>query len=102
MGMDNFLNLGIGNYFVPDKITNVVTEDRMVDGLWKIYFDGSCSKSGSSIWVVIEDHDTKMHPHAFKLQFECTNNEVEYEDLIQGLELAWHMRVKFLCVMGDS
>jgi hypothetical protein len=45
--------------------------------------------------------------HAFihmqsDLEFPCTNNEAEYEALIQGLTLALQMQVKYLVVTGDS
>lgn len=39
---------------------------------------------------------------SFKLQFECTNNEVEYESLIQALELEKNMGIRCLWVFGDS
>ena len=74
-GMDNFLDLGIENYTFLDEVPNVATNDQVIDGLWKMYFDGSYSKNGFGIGIVIESHDAKMYPHDFKLQFECTNNE---------------------------
>ena len=84
--MDNFLDLGLWNYVVLDDVTNVNTDDNIVDGLQRLYFDDSCSRSVPSIAMVIEGPDSKLHPHTFKFQFECTNIEVEYDALIQGLE----------------
>lgn len=43
-----------------------------------------------------------MHPHAIKLEFAYTNNEAEYEALIQGTILAQEMKIKHLSVTGDS
>jgi ribonuclease HI len=40
--------------------------------------------------------------HAIKLEFACTNNEVEYEALIQGLILAQEMNIDHLIVTSDS
>lgn len=65
-------------------------------------FDGACSKNGSCIGVIIETLKSKIHPHAFKFQFECTNNEAEYEALIKGLELTMNMGIRCLYVFGDS
>lgn len=42
-----------------------------------------------------------MHPYAFRLDFQCTNNEVEYEALIQGIEIARDLGIGNLIVMGD-
>ena len=50
--------------------------------------------------MIIESLDSKIHPHVLRLQFECTNNEVEYEDLIQGLELKRHMGIIFLYIFA--
>jgi ribonuclease HI len=43
-----------------------------------------------------------MHPHAVRLEFSCTNNEEEYEALIQGMILAQEMKIEHLVVTGDS
>lgn len=65
--MNNFLDLGLTNYAILDEIINMVMENRMIDGLWKFNFDGSCSKNDSSIGVVNEVHDSRVYPHALKL-----------------------------------
>ena len=43
-----------------------------------------------------------MKPHAYKLGFECRNNKVDYDSLIQGLELVKEMNIKSLFSFGDS
>ena len=42
-----------------------------------------------------------MKPHDYKLEFECTHNEVEYGALIQALELEKVMNIKSLSIFGD-
>ena len=100
--MDNFLDMCLGNYDIFEDITNKESTDQIVDGSQRLFFDAACSKSGSSIKVIIESLDSKIHPHAFKLQFECINNEAEYESLIQALELEKNMGIRCLWVFGDS
>ncbi|KAH9314540.1 hypothetical protein KI387_023167, partial [Taxus chinensis] len=39
---------------------------------------------------------------SFKLNFECTNNIVEYEALLLGLRIAWKYGIKDIIVKGDS
>lgn len=39
---------------------------------------------------------------AYRLEFQCTNNIVEYESLIQGLYKSIGLNVKYLQVYGDS
>jgi len=42
-----------------------------------------------------------IYPHEIRLNFPCTNNEVEYEALIQGLIPMLQMKVRDLLVTGD-
>lgn len=39
---------------------------------------------------------------SYRLEFEFTNNVVEYETLIQGLKKTISLEVKYLKVFGDS
>ena len=64
-GMDNFLDMGFGNYDVLQDINNVKSIDQIINGSWKLYFDGACSKNGLGIGVAIESPDSKIHSHAF-------------------------------------
>jgi len=40
--------------------------------------------------------------YVVRLQFQTTNNEAEYEALLQGLELAKSLGVDSIVVQGDS
>jgi ribonuclease HI len=42
-----------------------------------------------------------VHPHAIRLEFACTNNEAEYEALIQGMILAQEMKIDHIIVTGN-
>ena len=37
-----------------------------------------------------------------RLQYQATNNEVEYEALLKGLELAKSIEAKSILILGDS
>lgn len=100
-GMDNFLGIGLGNYVFLEDIVNKRPVNPISDGLWKFYFDGAFSRHGSEIRVIIESPYSKMKPHAYKLEFECTNIEAEYEALIQVWELVKEMNIKSLSIFGD-
>ena len=43
-----------------------------------------------------------MYPYASLLDFQHTNNEDEYEALIQAIEIANDLGIKSLIMMGDS
>ena len=40
--------------------------------------------------------------HKVHLQYETTNNEVEYEALLKGLELAKSVEADSILILGDS
>ena len=58
-------------------------------------FDGSCGKAGSGAGVWI--HKTNQG-HSYKLDFQCTNNIVEYEALLLGLHLLKNIGAKKISV----
>ena len=40
--------------------------------------------------------------HKIRLQYQATNNEIEYEALLKGLELAKSVEAKSILILGDS
>ena len=61
-------------------------EERKV--LYKVWVDGARCKTGSGVGVVIQNPDGRKVNYSIRLEFPITNNEAEYEALIQGLEIA--------------
>ena len=53
---------------------------------WTMYFDGAVNNRGAGIDVILISLEGKMIPMAKILEFEVTNNQVEYEACIFGLE----------------
>jgi hypothetical protein len=70
--------------------------------IWTLYFDGSKSQEGSGAGCILIDPKGKCHFLSCRLEFECTNNTVEYEALVQGLKKSIDLNVKELKVFGDS
>jgi ribonuclease HI len=74
----------------------------MFEGYWRISLDGACSKSVIGVGVVLISPNKIMHPHAIRLEFSCTNNEAQYESLIQGMILAQEIKIEHPIVTSDS
>jgi ribonuclease HI len=55
-------------------------------------FDGACSSFGRGVGIVLVSTGNIMHSRAIRLEFACTNNEADYEALIQGMILAQEMK----------
>ena len=53
--------------------------------IWSLYFDGSKSKEGVIAGCVLIDPAGNKTFIACRSEFECTNNTIEYEALLQGI-----------------
>ncbi|PON75381.1 Ribonuclease H, partial [Parasponia andersonii] len=69
---------------------------------WTLHADGSTNASGSGIGIVLQTPTGLRVEKALRLGFQATNNEAEYEALLQGLELALHFGVENIAVKTDS
>ena len=71
-------------------------------GTWKMYFDGVVNQYGSEIGILLITPEGFHIPLAIKLNFEATNNIVEYEACIARIESLRELWVKEAEVFGDS
>ena len=53
---------------------------------WSMYFNRAVNSKGAGVGVILVMPEGEMIPMAKKLEFEVTNNQVEYEACIFGLE----------------
>jgi len=67
---------------------------------WKMYFDEATNQYGNGIGVLLITPDGSHMPLAVKLNFEVTNNMVEYEVCIVGMEALRELEVKEVEVFG--
>ncbi|XP_052484803.1 uncharacterized protein LOC128039912 [Gossypium raimondii] len=77
-------------------------KDFQEDGPWKLNFDGTSNAVGNRIGIVLVSPDGDHYPFTSKLDFDCTNNMVEYEACIMGIRAAIEHKIKVLEVYGDS
>ncbi|XP_058185861.1 uncharacterized protein LOC131303089 [Rhododendron vialii] len=74
----------------------------VVEDVWTLYFDGAANQKGYGIGVLLITPDGSHISLAFKLNFDVTNNQAEYEACIVGMEAALTLGVEKLKVIGDS
>ncbi|XP_077230120.1 uncharacterized protein LOC143863318 [Tasmannia lanceolata] len=80
----------------------MTVEDEAPGTTWSMYFDGAVNKQGRGIGAVLVSPRKEYTPISIKLQFDCTNNMVEYEACIAGLEAALVLNIQDIDVFGDS
>ena len=69
---------------------------------WVIYVDGSSTLYVGVIGIILKSPKWDKLKYAARLQYQTINNEVEYEALLKGLELAKSLGAESVVVQGDS
>ena len=66
------------------------------ENIWKVYVDGSSTRQGSGIGVLLISPREDRLQLSIRLNYRVTNNEAEYEALIAGLQVARHIGAALL------
>ena len=69
---------------------------------WIIHVDGLSTQYAGGIGVVFQSLEGDRLTYKVRLQYKTTNNEVEYEALFKGLELAKSIEAKSILILRDS
>ncbi|XP_075659034.1 uncharacterized protein LOC142628887 [Castanea sativa] len=65
------------------------------------HMDGSSTLYAGGIGVVLQSPEGDKMKFKVRLQYQTTKNEVEYESLLKGLELAKSLKAESIVVQGD-
>ncbi|GKC66028.1 reverse transcriptase domain-containing protein [Tanacetum coccineum] len=69
---------------------------------WRLYTDGASNSDGSKAGLMFIDLEGKEYTYALRFEFETTNNEVEYEELLAGLRIAQEIEIEKVAIFLDS
>ena len=70
--------------------------------VWVVHVDGSSTLYAGEIGVVLQSPEGDKFKYKVRLQYQTTNNEVEYEVFLKGLELAKSLGAESIVVQRDS
>ena len=92
---------------LTDFIAEFTTSYGDVEGMedskkWVVHVDGSSTQHAGGIGVVLQSPEGDKLKHKIHLQYQATNNEVEYEAFLKGLESVKSVEAKSILVLGDS
>ena len=92
---------------LADFIMEFTPSNGDVEGMedskkWVVHVDGSTTQHAGGIGVVMQSPEGDKLKHKIRLQYQATNNEVEYEALLKGLELAKSVEAKSIFVLEYS
>ena len=69
---------------------------------WKVYVDGATNQMGSRVGIILISLEKIIIEKSLRLGFSATNNEAEYEALLQGMTMIQKIGGKAVEVFSDS
>ncbi|XP_070672163.1 uncharacterized protein [Malus domestica] len=72
------------------------------DNYWTMYFDGSSTSTLVGVGIILQFPHQHRWFFSLKLDFDCTNNQVEYEALIIGLSMLHDLRAVRVLIFSNS
>ena len=69
---------------------------------WEVHVDGASNQKGSGVGLVLMSPKKVVIEKSLKLDFSATNNETEYEALLEGMAMVQRMGGKFIKLYSDS
>ena len=69
---------------------------------WKVYIDGAVNQRGSGVGLVLISSEKLAIEKSLRLGFSATNNEAEYEVLLEGMSMVPRMGTKAVKMFSDS
>ena len=69
---------------------------------WEVYVDGASNQNGSGVGLVLVSPEKVVVEKSLRLDFPTTNNEAEYEALLEGMSMVQRMGGKSIRLFSDS
>jgi ribonuclease HI len=99
----NYIEEDVGVYSIFVEEDNIPLEGiDSDDELWRMHFDGSHSNEGNRAGIILVSPAGKNHNLSYRLEFACSNNVAEFEDLLLGIENALNLGCGHLSVFKNS
>ena len=99
--------------FTEASVENELNEHRMDEksvGLiavqeslqWKVYVDGAANQKGSDVGLVLITLEELVVEKSLRLDFSATNNEAEYETMLEGMPMIHRIGGKSVTMFSNS
>ena len=82
------------------KSVGVISLQRPLS--WNMYIDGAANQRGSGVGLVVTSPEGIIIEKSLRLGFLATNNEVEYEALLEGMTMVQRMGARIVEVFSNS
>ena len=69
---------------------------------WEVYVDGASNQKGLGVGLVLMSPEKVVIEKSLRLEFSATNNEAEYEALLEGMAMVQRMGGKSIKLFSNS
>ena len=84
-------------------------DEKLVDTIfqyypptWEVHVDGASNQKGVGVGLVLTSSEMVIVEKSLRLDFPATNNEAEYEALLEGMAMVQRMGGKSIQIFSDS
>ena len=90
----------LSNGNMDEKLVGTVSQYGLPT--WEVYVDGASNQKGSGVGLVLMSPKKVVIEKSLRLDFSATNNEAEYETLLEGMAMVQRMGGKSIKLFSDS
>ena len=83
-----------------EKLVGTISQYCLPTG--EVYVDGALNQKGAGVGLVLTSSEMVIIEKSLRLDFPATNNEAEYEALIEGMAMVQRMGGKSIKLFSDS
>ena len=83
---------------VDELLTDENKDEKFIDTIsqycpptWEVHVDGASNQKGSGVGLVLMSSDKVIVEKSLRLDLPATNNEAEYEALLEGMTMVQRM-----------
>ena len=89
-----------GSPSAGEKLISTVSQHE--HNWWKAHIDGVANQRGLGVGLVLVSPEGITIEKSLRLGFSATNNEAEYEALLEGMSMIRKLGGKFINMFSDS
>ena len=85
---------------MDEKLVGTISQYHIL--AWEVYVDGASNQKGLGIGLGLISPEKVIIEKSLRLDFSATNNEIEYETLLEGMAMVQRMEGKSIKLFSDS
>ena len=84
---------------MDEKLVGTISQYCLLT--WEVYVDGASNQKGSGVGLVLMSPEKVVIEKSLRLDFSATNNEAEYETLLEGMTMVQRIGGKSIKLFKD-